>query len=71
VTEQPARSALAAALGNRRRHLLALGVVVAGFAAAAAVDTSVAFYAAGLVAFSVWMLWFVLTTIDWIRHADF
>jgi hypothetical protein len=71
VTERSARSALSASLRNWRRHVVAVGVVVAGFAVAAAVGSDVARYGAVLLAFSVWMLWFVLTAVDWIRRADF
>lgn len=71
MSEQPARTALAAALGDWRRHLAALALVAVAFGAATAVGSSVAYYAAALLAFAVWMAWFVLTAIEWIRHADF
>jgi hypothetical protein len=71
VSERPARSALAASLRNWRRHLLAAGIVVAGFGVAAVLGSDVARYGAVLLAFSVWMLWFVLTAVDWIRRAEF
>ena len=66
-----ARGALAAALRNWRRHALAVGIVVAGFVVADVLGSDVARYGAVLLAFSVWMLWFVLTAVDWIRRADF
>jgi hypothetical protein len=71
VSDRPARRALAASLRSWRRHLLAAGVVAAGFGAAAALDSPVVRYGAVLLAFAVWMLWFVLTAVEWIRHADF
>jgi uncharacterized membrane protein YdbT with pleckstrin-like domain len=71
VSDRPARRALATSLRNWHRHLAAVVAAAAGFAVAAAVDTAGAFYAAALLAFVVWMLWFVLTAVDWIRRADF
>jgi hypothetical protein len=71
VSDRPARRALGASLRNWRRNLLAAAAVTAGFAVAAAVDTAGAFYGAALLAFAVWMLWFVLTAVDWIRRAEF
>lgn len=65
------RTAFAAALGNHRRNLLALGVVALAFLAAELIGGSPARYGAYLVAFAVWMAWFVLAAVDWIAHADF
>lgn len=63
--------ALVASLRNWRRHVAAAAVVLAGFGVAAVLGSDVARYGAVLLAFSVWMLWFVLTAVDWIRRADF
>ena len=71
MVDQPARAAAVAALSDWRRHALALVIVVAGFGAAAASGAPEAYYGAVLVAFTVWMAWFVLTTIDFLRRADF
>lgn len=71
MPSQPARTAAVAALSDWRRHALALVVVAAGFGAAAASGTAGAYYGAALVAFTVWMAWFVLTTIELLRRADF
>lgn len=71
MSDRPGRAALVGALADWRRHALALATVVAAFGVAAVVGSSVAYYGAALVAFSVWMAWFVLTTIEWIRRADF
>jgi hypothetical protein len=68
---QPARVAAAAALSDWRRHALALAGVAAGFLAAAAVGSNAAYYGAALVAFCVWMAWFVATCVDFISRADF
>ncbi|MFB6072515.1 MAG: hypothetical protein ABEJ88_06055 [Halobacterium sp.] len=65
MSERPARTAVVAALSDWRRHALALATV------AAAADVPGAYYGAALVAFTVWMAWFVATTIGFIRHADF
>jgi hypothetical protein len=71
VSDAPARGALATALADWRRHAAAVGLVVLAAVVALGVGTSVARYAAVLFAFSVWMIWFVLTAVEWIRHADF
>jgi hypothetical protein len=71
VSETSARAALRAALADWRRHVGALAVVAAAFGVAAVVSRPEAQYAAWLITFSVWMAWFVLTTIEWIRHAEF
>lgn len=71
MSNRPATTALATALSNWRRHLVAVAVVVAAFAIARAVASGTAYYAAALTAFAVWMAWFVLTVVDVIRHADF
>ena len=54
------------------RNLVAFAVVAAAFAFAYVVypDPGIQ-YAAWLVAFTVWMLWFVLNARDWIEQADF
>ena len=71
VSEQPGREALWAALGDRQRNLFTLVAVVAVVGVAASLDSAVAYYGAGLTVFSIWMGWFVLTAIDWLRRADF
>lgn len=71
VPERPATTALVAALRNRERNALALGSALGVFAIAAVVGSPVAYYAAALVAFCIWMAWFVTTVIDWISLADF
>ncbi|MFB6138726.1 MAG: hypothetical protein ABEJ42_10405 [Halobacteriaceae archaeon] len=71
MSERPGSAALVAALRDRRRHLLAAAAVAGSFAVAAAVGTPSAYYGAGLASFVVWMAWFVLTTIEWVRRADF
>jgi hypothetical protein len=71
VSERPGREALWAALGDRQRNLLTLVAVVGVVGVAVSVDSSVAYYGAGLTVFSIWMVWFVLTAIDWLRRAEF
>jgi hypothetical protein len=46
------------------------GGPVVALGTAAVVGTSVADYTAVLVVFSIWMLWFVLACIEWIRRAE-
>lgn len=71
VANRPAESALAEALRDWRRHAAALAVVALAFGLAAVLGSTEAYYGAALVAFSVWMVWFVLTGIEWVRRADF
>ena len=71
MTEQPARAALRAALADWRRHAAAAALVVAAFVAAELLASPTARYGAYLVAFAVWMAWFVLTCVEWLRRADF
>ena len=71
MTNRPARTAFLAAFADWRRHLAALALVAAAVGVASTLGSSVAYYGAALVAFSVWMAWFVLTVIEWLRHAEF
>ena len=71
MTERPAWSALRAALADWRRHAVAAALVVAAFAVAELLAAPTARYGAYLIAFAVWMAWFVLTTVEWLRRADF
>lgn len=71
VSDQTGWGALRAALANWRLHVGALAVVAVTFAVAyGLLGSPSARYAAYLVAFAVWMAWFVLTAVEWIRHAD-
>ena len=70
--ERPtAREALADALADRRRHGAALLLVAVALGIAFVLDTPSARYGAGLVVFSVWMGWFVLTCIAFVERAEF
>ena len=71
VTDRPARTAIASALGHWRRHAVAATLVVAAFGCAALLASPTATYGAFLVGFAVWMGWFVLTAVDVIREAEF
>ncbi|WP_336036708.1 hypothetical protein [Halobacterium yunchengense] len=71
MTDRPARAAAAAALSDWRRHVAAVAVAAAGFSAAAASGVDGAFFGAALLAFTVWMAWFVLTAIDFLGRANF
>ena len=72
MSDRPGRTAVRAALADWRRHLVAVAMVTAAVAVAEfGFGTSSARYGAVLVAFAVWMAWFVLTAVAWIRHADF
>lgn len=64
-------AALITALSEWRRNAGALGLVIAAFGIAYLIGTREAYYAAALVGFTVWMVWFVLMAIDWVRLADF
>lgn len=71
MSDPAARRALLAALGDRRRNLAALLLVCVALAVAVSVESPLVRYGAALVVFTVWMGWFVLAAIDWLRHADF
>ena len=63
--------ALHGALADRRRHGAALLLAGLAVAVALVLDTPSARYGAGLVVFSVWMGWFVLTCIAFVERAEF
>jgi hypothetical protein len=71
MAEQSGRSALVTALTAPRRHAAALVAAAAAVGVAAAVGSRTAYFAAALVCFTVWMGWFVLTAVEWVREADF
>jgi hypothetical protein len=71
VTGGSAWTALRGALADWRRHAAAVALVVAAFAAAELLAAPTARYGAYLIAFAVWMAWFVLTAVEWLRRADF
>ena len=71
VTDGQGWDAFVAAVTNWRRNGVALGLVVGFVAIAAAFQSSVAYYGAALTVFVIWMAWFVLVSVDWLRRADF
>jgi hypothetical protein len=72
VTDRPARSALTGALSYWQRHVAALLVAGAAVWVTHTATSSPGLrYGSYLVVFTIWMLWFVLTTVEWIRRADF
>ncbi|MWG34601.1 hypothetical protein [Halomarina oriensis] len=67
-----AREATRAALGDHLRNRLALAVVTLAALVAFVIVPDVRLqYAAALVAFTVWMAWFVAAAVDWLSRADF
>jgi hypothetical protein len=71
MATRSAGAALKAALDDWRRHALALAGVAAAFGVATYLDSAGAYYGAALMTFTIWMLWFVLTVVEWIRLAEF
>jgi len=71
MSEHTGTTALVAALCDRRRNLGAAVFVLAVLAAAALVDTRIAYYTAALLIFVAWMVWFVLVAIEWLKRAEF
>lgn len=71
MSDRPAETALRESVTDWRRNLTALGIVALAFGVATLAASAGARYGALLVSFTVWMAWFVLTAIDWIRRADF
>jgi len=58
---------LLAALGDWKRNAVAFAAIVAVFGGAALTSSQVALYGAGLVAFTIWMGWFVLTGAEFLE----
>lgn len=54
-----------------RRTLVALVAVTALLAGAYALSHPLVQYGAWLVAFTIWMVWFVFAAAEWISNADF
>lgn len=53
------------------RNGLTIMTAVLVLATGYATPDPIAQYAAWLVVFSIWMVWFVDTVVIWLRHADF
>ena len=70
-SEYTGTTALIEALSDWRRNVSALGFVAAVLAGAAYVGSREAYYTASMVIFTIWMGWFVLTGIEWVKRADF
>ncbi|MFC6733884.1 MULTISPECIES: hypothetical protein [unclassified Haladaptatus] len=64
-------TALIEALRDPRRNVAALLVVAAALFGAMQIGSREAYYTASLVIFTVWMAWFILTAIEWLKRADF
>lgn len=71
VSNRPPRLDVSDSLVEWRHHLVALIIVAAAFGVASVFASKVAYYAAALLAFSVWMGWFVLTVVEYLRNVDF
>lgn len=71
MSSRPGTAALVEALRNWRRNVGAVLFAVAVLAAATLVGSKGAYYAASLLVFTAWMVWFVLTCIDWVTRAEF
>jgi len=71
MAERTGAAALKEALSDWRRNAVALLAAVLVLGAAAVAGSREAFYLAALVLFTIWMVWFVLTGIDWVRLAEF
>mgnify|MGYP006876403437 CR=1 FL=1 len=71
MTEHTGRTALIAALSDWRRNAGALLAVALTVAPAVVVGTREAYYLAALVVLTIWMVWFVLAGIDWVKLAEF
>ncbi|WP_332897154.1 MULTISPECIES: hypothetical protein [unclassified Haladaptatus] len=64
-------TALIEALSDWQRNVAALLVVAIAFFGARLIGSNEAYYGALLVSFTVWMAWFVLIAIEWLKRADF
>ena len=71
MPEHTGKTALVEALRDWRRNAAALLGVAVTLVSAALLGTNVAYYTAALVVFSIWMAWFVLASIEWLKRAEF
>lgn len=71
MPEHTGETALVEALRDRRRNTAALLGIAVTLAIATVIGTNVAYYTAVLIVFSIWMIWFVLACIEWVKRADF
>lgn len=71
MAEPTGADALKVALSDWRRNAAALLSAAVVVAAAVAVGTNEAYYLAALILFTIWMVWFTLAGIDWVRVAEF
>lgn len=71
MSEYTGTTALIEALRDWRRNTAALLSIVVVLAIATLIGTFMAYYTASLIIFSIWMVWFVLTGIEWVKRADF
>jgi hypothetical protein len=71
VSSRPGSAALLEALRDWRHNVSAVLFAVGVLAVATHVGTKGAYYAAGLLIFTAWMAWFVLTCIEWVTLAEF
>jgi hypothetical protein len=69
--EQTGAAALKRALQDRRRNSAALLSAAAVLGSGLLVGTREARYLAALILFTIWMVWFVLTGIEWVKRAEF
>lgn len=71
MTAPTGAEALKIALSDWQRNGAALLAAAVTTAAALYVGTREAYYLAVLILFTIWMVWFVLAGIDWVRVAEF
>ncbi len=64
-------TALREALDDWQRNVAAFLVAAAVVGGASVIGSKEAYYAAALIIFTVWMVWFVLTAVEWLKRADF
>lgn len=69
--EYTGTTALIEALRDWPRNVAALLTVAAALGSASVIGSKEAYYGASLVIFTVWMAWFVLTAVEWLKRADF
>lgn len=69
MAEESVMEGIKVALSDWRRNGAALAAVVLSFGVASLVGSPIAYYAAALVAFCIWMAWFVVTGVEFIRIA--
>lgn len=70
MSEEPVRDAFVDAISNQKRNGVALGALLLSIGVAVMIGTATAYYTVALIAFCIWMAWFVHTGVEFLQHLD-